>query len=231
MDQPSAIITGAGSGIGRTIAVELSHSGYRCLLVGRNRPTLDETAARCRGSHVYVADVTEPEAAERIVAAALERFGRIDALVNNAGYAPVVQIETITPQQWRQIIDTNLSAAVYLAHAAWKTIAAQKSGAIVNLSSESSRDPFLGLGAYGAAKAGLNLLTKALAQEGRPINLRAYAIAPAAVETGMLRQIATVDQLPTEKTLAPEEIAQVVMQCIHGDLRHSNGEVIYVHKG
>jgi 3-oxoacyl-[acyl-carrier protein] reductase len=137
----------------------------------------------------------------------------------------------MTPQKWRQIIDTNLSAAVHLAHAAWSTFAAQKSGVIVNISSESARDPFLGLGAYGAAKAGLNLLTRALAQEGKSINLRAYAIAPAAVETAMFRQIATIEQVPTEKALAPEDVARLVAQCLAGDLRHANGEVIYVHKG
>jgi 3-oxoacyl-[acyl-carrier protein] reductase len=227
---PSAIITGAGTGIGRAIAVELSRLGYACILVGRNPLNLNQTASSCAGSIAFSADVTESDSADRIVAAALQHFGRIDALINNAGYAPVVKVENLTPEEWRKIIDTNLSAAVYLTHACWPTFRAQKSGVIINISSESSRDPFMGLGAYGSAKAALNLLTKALAQEGAEINVKAHAIAPAAVETQMLRRIVPHEQLPTEKILAPGDIARIVADCLVGNLRHTNGEVIYVHK-
>ncbi len=227
---PSAIITGAGTGIGRAIAVELSRMGYACLLVGRNEATLKQTSSSCAGSHAFPADITHPDSADRIIAAALKHFGRIDVLINNAGYAPVVKIENITPEKWRQIIDTNLSSAVYLAHACWPTFRGQNSGAIVNISSESSRDPFMGLGAYGAAKAGLNLLTKALAAEGAEINVKAHAIAPAAVETEMFRQIVSHAQYPTERALSPENVAKLVADCLQGDLRHTNGEVIYIHK-
>jgi NAD(P)-dependent dehydrogenase (short-subunit alcohol dehydrogenase family) len=227
---PSAIITGAGTGIGRAIAIELSRLGYTCLLVGRNPAMLNQTSSSCPNSSTFPADITHPDSAAQIVAAALQHFGRIDALINNAGYAPVVKIENITPAQWRQIIDTNLSAAVYLAHACWPTFRKQNAGAIINISSESSRDPFMGLGAYGAAKAGLNLLTKALAAEGADINVKAHAIAPAAVETEMFRQIVPQDQYPTEKTLSPEALANLVADCLQGNLRHTNGEVIYVHK-
>ena len=232
MTQKSAIITGAGSGIGRATAIELAQLGFSLTLVGRRQPDLEETARFCAGADTLVlsADITDPVSCQRIVSAAVERFGGLDALIHSAGFAPLRAIDQITAEIWRQIIDTNLSAAVYLASAAWPTFRAQRSGVIVNLSSESARDPFLGLGAYGAAKAGVNLLGKALAAEGAPINLRVHTIAPGAVETQMLRNLVSPADLPSEKTLAPSDVARVITQCITGHLVHTSGEVIYIHK-
>jgi NAD(P)-dependent dehydrogenase (short-subunit alcohol dehydrogenase family) len=93
-----------------------------------------------------------------------------------------------------------------------------------------ARDPFPGFAAYGAAKAGLNLFGLALAREGQPINVRVHTVAPGSVETAMFRGIMSAEQWPTDKTLDPAEVARVVAACIHGDLRHTSGEVIYVHK-
>ena len=232
MEIKSAIITGAGSGIGRATAIELARLGYALALVGRRETELKQTASLCAPSQSLVlpANIADPDNCARVVAAAVEQFGRLDALVHCAGFAPLLRIDQITPDLWRQIIDTNLSAVIHLARAAWPTFKAQKQGVIVNISSESGRDPFIGLGAYGAAKAGVNLLGKALAAEGNEINVRVHTIAPGAVETDMLRRIVSSDQFPTEKTLAPDEVARVIVQCIEGDLRHTNGEVIYVHR-
>ncbi|HEX8523131.1 MAG TPA: SDR family oxidoreductase, partial [Tepidisphaeraceae bacterium] len=209
----AAIITGAGTGIGRATAVELSGLGYACLLVGRSEATLKETRALAGRCELFVADVSDASAAGGIVRAAVERFGRIDVLINNAGYAPMVRVRDLSPEQWRKVIDTNLSAVVWLVRAAWPVFEQQKSGTIVNISSESARDPFIGLGAYGAAKAGLNLLTKALASEGAEVNVRAHCIAPGAVETQMLRGIVSKEDYGEDKTLPPEAIARVIGQC------------------
>ena len=101
---------------------------------------------------------------------------------------------------------------------------------MVNLSSLATHNPFPGLGAYAAAKAGLHLLGLSAAREGAAIGLRVHTIAPGAVETAMLRKLATPEQLPTEQTLAPADIARVILQCVQGDLSHTSGEVIYLHK-
>jgi NAD(P)-dependent dehydrogenase (short-subunit alcohol dehydrogenase family) len=231
MMQRVAIITGAGRGIGRAAAVELASRGYRLALVARTVRDLCETSETA-GTDVLICagDVTDPATAENAVSQSLEKFGRIDALVNSAGVAPVLGIEQTTPREWRRIIDTNLSATFYFMRACWAPMAKQGGGAIVNLSSFSSRDPFPGFVAYGAAKAGVNLIGLAASREGEASGIRVYTIAPAAVETGMFRSIMTAEQFSPDRTLDPAEVAQAIAQCITGDLRHTSGEVIYLHK-
>jgi len=225
-----AIITGAGGGIGRAIAAELDRLGFALALVGRSESTLQETARLCKETLAHLADVTDPTSLDGMIAATLQRYGRIDAVINNAGYAPLLRMEQISVEEWKKILDTNLSSVFYLCRAVWPIFIKHGGGVIVNISSESARDPFIGLGAYGAAKAGVNLLGRALAQEGAQSAIRVHTIAPGAVETEMLRGVVTKEQYPTEKTLTPAEVARVVAQCVAGDLRHTSGEVIYVHK-
>jgi NAD(P)-dependent dehydrogenase (short-subunit alcohol dehydrogenase family) len=128
------------------------------------------------------------------------------------------------------MIDTNLSSVVYLCRRLWPLWRKQGGGVAVNVSSFSGRDPFAGLGAYGAAKAGVNLLGIALAREGAEIGVRVHTVAPAATETAMLRSLFSAQNLPESKTLRPEAVARVIVQCICGDLDCTSGEVIYVHK-
>lgn len=231
MDSPVAIVTGAGQGIGRATAVELARLGYRVVLAGRTRETLEETSREIGGGLVVVADVGQADQAESLAQQTLQTFGRVDVLVNNAGYAPLAGIEDLTNDLWRQIIDTNLSAAFYLSRALWPTFRKQQAGVIVNISSLSSRDPFPGLAAYGAAKAGLNLLGLGLAREGAAIGVRVHTLALGAVETAMFRSIRTEEQFPKTRTLDPAEVAKIIGKCATGELRYTSGEVIYLHKG
>ena len=136
----------------------------------------------------------------------------------------------MTVEQWRAVIDTNLSAAFYATRAAWPAFERQGGGVVVNISSAAARDPFPGFAAYGAAKAGLNLFGLSAAREGERIGVRVHTIAPGATETGMFRQLMTAEQYPPEKTLDPADVARVVLQCVRGDLRYTSGEVIYLHK-
>jgi NAD(P)-dependent dehydrogenase (short-subunit alcohol dehydrogenase family) len=228
--QQVAIITGAGGGIGRATAVELSSKGFSNVLVGRSQETLDETAKAARDSLVVVADITRLTDIQRVVDQTVERFGRIDALVNNAGAATVASIEQTTPQIWQEMIETNLSAPFHLCRAVWPTFKRQRSGVIVNVSSVAARDPFEGFAAYGAAKAGLNLLGVSLARQGKSIGLRVHTVAPGAVETSMLRRAFSTDMLPTERALSPQDVARVIAQCVTGDLECTSGEVIWVSK-
>jgi NAD(P)-dependent dehydrogenase (short-subunit alcohol dehydrogenase family) len=230
MEQPAAIITGAAGAIGAATAVELHRLGYRLALVGRTQGTLDETRRRVAPSALAVAaDVTRPADVNRAVAAALEALGRIDALVNVAGYAPELLVEQTTDQEWHKIIDTNLSSAFYMSRAAWPSLA-KSGGVIVNVSSMAARDPFNGLSAYGAAKAGLNLLSLGLARQGKDLGIRVHVVAPGAVETPMFRKLRSPQEFPTHLTLQPADVARVIGQCVAGDLRYTSGEVIYIHK-
>ena len=112
--------------------------------------------------------------------------------MNNAGVAPLVSFDQMTESLWQETIETNLTSVFRFSHAVWPMMVSQKGGVIVSVSSESSRDPFPGFTAYAAAKAGVNLFTRALAKEGAAHNIRVHAIAPAGVETAMLRKIVSV---------------------------------------
>jgi 3-oxoacyl-[acyl-carrier protein] reductase len=230
MQAPVAIITGAGRGIGRAIALELSNRGHRLALASRNQKDLEAVAAHAKNAIVVLADVTRVDDVQLLVDKTLASFGRIDAVVNNVGLAPVAKVDELSVEQWHAVIDTNLSSAFYLARAVWGTFKEQHSGCIVNISSMASRDPLPGFLAYGAAKAGLNLMSLVLAREGAEHGIRSYAIAPGAVETSMFRRLVSTEKWPVEKTLEPADVARVVAQCIDGDLKYTSGEVIFLSK-
>lgn len=229
---PVAIITGAGRGIGRATAIALSALGYRCALISRSVDELGATASMCKTESLILrCDVSHADDVRDAIQRVHERFGRIDALINNAGSAPLVPFAEMTEAIWRDAIETNLTATFRMCRAVWDDMVRQKSGVIVNLSSEASRDPFNGFSAYAAAKAGINLLTKVLAREGVASNIRAHAVAPAGVETAMLRAVAPVDVLPADKVLAPDDVARTITAIVAGDLAHTSGETIYLHRG
>jgi NAD(P)-dependent dehydrogenase (short-subunit alcohol dehydrogenase family) len=231
MSDPVSIITGAGSGIGRAIAVELDRLGHRTVLLGRSEQNLRETSQLLgKPSLVIPTDVTKLEQVEDAVQHTLREFGGIDTIINNAGVAPVLNILQTTPQIWHEVIDTNLSSAFYLTRAVWPTFAQQNAGVIVNISSMAARDPFPGFLAYGAAKAGLNVMGISLAREGAVHGIRVHTIAPGAVETQMFRNILSPQEFPTENTLSPQDVAKVVGQCVVGQSRYISGEVIWLSK-
>jgi len=230
MSAPVAIITGAGRGIGRATAIELGRCGYQLALVSRTGNELEETARIAGGGATIVGDVSATGAAETIVATAVERFGRVDAIVHCAGVAPARSIAEMSDDEWRLVLDTNLSAAFYLCRAVWRLFERQEGGVIVNISSAAARDPFPGFAAYGAAKAAINLFGLSAAREGARAGIRVHTIAPGAVETRMLRGLFSTEAVPKEMALQPEDVARVIVQCVRGDLRYASGEVIYLQK-
>ncbi len=238
MDQPyrlAAIVTGAGSGIGQATGVLLAAGGYRLALVGRQIDKLKKTEAHCLDAappgvevdtELIAADLCDPDTWGRIIEQAVQRFDRLDAIANVAGVAQMGPIESVTHEDWRRCIDTNLSCVVNLTAAAWPIFARQGSGVIVNVSSMASIDPFPGLGIYATAKAGLNMFTSCTAQEGKGIGLKAVAIAPGAVETPMLRSLFDTDAIPPDRALDPRAVAQVICGCITGKRAFESGSVI-----
>jgi NAD(P)-dependent dehydrogenase (short-subunit alcohol dehydrogenase family) len=232
-DHHAAIVTGAGSGIGRATSILLARSGYHLTLVSRSRDKLEETAdlaaqTAASGVSCFVAptDLCDVTATRTLAQQTFERFGRLDAIANVAGDATLMAIEKVTADAWRYCIDVNLSAVVHLTASAWPIFRAQGGGVIVNVSSMASIDPFPGLAIYATAKAGLNMFTQCTAREGQDIGVKAVAIAPGAVETPMLRGLFDESELPPSQTLDPDQVGQVIMDCITGDRAFEPGETI-----
>src|SRR5215471_306774 len=150
MGEAVAIVTGAGRGIGREAARQLAREGHLLALVARTESDLKAAQQELGESIIFPLDVGDADNAEAIVSRTLHRFGRLDAIVHCAGIAPMLSVEETTDAQWRAVIDTNLSAAFYLARAAWPIFRKLGGGVIVNVSSLSAVDPFPGFVAYGA---------------------------------------------------------------------------------
>lgn len=232
--RPLAIVTGAGSGIGRSIAAALSAAGHDLMLVGRRSAPLDQTAALCSpGVLVHVASVARHDDVERMIDAAWKAFGRLDVLINNAGQGRVLTIPETTPDILDETMRTNALSAAWAIHHAWPLFQRQHArttswrGCVINISSMASVDPFPGFFAYAASKAAMNLLAASAAKEGASIGLRAFAIAPGAVETPMLRASFDESAIPKDQTLPPETIAAIVLQCIRGERDAQSGQVIH----
>ncbi|TVQ31052.1 MAG: SDR family oxidoreductase [Phycisphaeraceae bacterium] len=234
-DHPVTLITGAGAGIGRATAVMLAERGHALALAGRTEKTLRETADLCAlkapgvaEPHVIVADVGEPRDARRMIDETIEHFGRLDALVNNAGVALLLPIEESTEDVLRQAFDVNAIGPGLAIHHAWPIFVRQKGGCIVNVSTRGTQDPFPGFFAYAASKAAVNLYAKSCATEGKKHNIRAFSVAPGAVETKMLRALFDEKTLPTDACLAPEDVAAVIVACILGERDSDNGDTIWL---
>jgi len=226
---PVAIITGAGSGIGRATATALSAKGWSLGLIGRRAERLNGTGAVLTTPWTAVpANIANPEQLQRAIDTIADRFGRVDALVNNAGAAPMGPIDRLSLESLRECFDTNAMAPAVAVARVWPLFRKQRSGCIVNVSSMATVDPFPGFIAYAASKASVNMLAKACAKEGKSIGVRAFAVAPGAVETEMLRANFPATTLPTARTLSPEAVASVIVACILGKRDGENGTTIVV---
>jgi len=226
-----AIVTGAGRGIGRAIALRLARQGMNVLAVARTAGDLEETVAQAAGlpgnCAAHAADVTCSGQVDGFVNAAMERFGRLDVLVNNAGVAPLCGIEQITDTLLDETLAVNVRAVVYTCRAAWPAIRRSR-GTIVNISSMAAYDPFPGISLYGADKAWVNVFTQALATVVKEVGIKVFAVGPGAVETRMLRK--AFPEFPTEQTLKPDDIAAAVEWLLDERAEYMTGQTLYVRK-
>jgi NAD(P)-dependent dehydrogenase (short-subunit alcohol dehydrogenase family) len=181
-----ALVTGAGSGIGRASAEALARAGFELVLAGRRAELLDETAAAiaAAGGRATAApsDVSDPAAVAALFALVQERFGRLDVLFNNAGMgAPAVPLEELSLQRWRQVVDVNLTGAFLCTQSAFRLMRAQdpRGGRIINNGSISAHTPRPNSVAYTATKHAMTGLTKSTSLDGR-----AYDIACGQIDIG-----------------------------------------------
>ncbi|MBX3378921.1 MAG: SDR family oxidoreductase [Phycisphaeraceae bacterium] len=224
----AAVLTGAGSGIGQATARLLHASGFKLMLVGRNQTKLDAIAAECGDALTRATDISDSSAVETMVADAAARLGRIDVLINNAGWTLLKPISEYAASEIEEIFRLNaIGPCVAIARALPHMVAAG-GGCIVNVASMAVVNPFPGLFAYAAAKASLTLMVKSVVNEEGRRGVRAFAVAPGAVETPLLRSMFAENTLPRRRALAPELVAQVIMDCVQGKRDSENGGTILI---
>jgi NAD(P)-dependent dehydrogenase (short-subunit alcohol dehydrogenase family) len=218
-----AIVTGGNKGIGQTIALCMAQAGADVVVTGRTKQELKDTCTeikRLGNKALWVEmDVRNVMDVERMVAQVLEAFGRIDVLVNNAGISHVLPAENHTEEIWDAIIDTNLKGVFLCSQAVGRQMIMQKRGSIVNMSSQAGTVGLLNHVAYCASKGGVNLLTKVLALEWAPHNVRVNAVAPTVIRTPMTDKVFADKDVRAEMTAKiplgrfgePEDVAGAVI--------------------
>ena len=190
----TVVITGAGRGIGEAVAHAFAQSGANLVLLARTRHEVDrvarQTAERGVTSIALAGDVSKRPDLQGMVAATLERFGRIDVLINAAGvYGPIGPFARMDLDQWTAAIEINLMGTVFAIHAVLPHMLAQRKGVIINFSGGGAVQPLPYFSAYGTSKAAVVRLTETLAEEVKESGVRINAIAPGAVNTRLLDQV------------------------------------------
>lgn len=234
-----AIVTGAGDGIGAAIVDRLLVEGARVVAVDlapKGAPAHAET-----GSYISVqGDVVSAETAERAVAAAIEHFGRLDIIVNNAGISQFAALEDLTEELWQRHFGVNVTAILLMAKAAAGHLAASGHGRIVNTASISALRAVASHAAYSSSKSAVLGLTKALAVELAPQAITVNAILPGAVMTSMMRQ--TIIDFPEKEAVlagisplnrmgTPDEIAGAAAFLASDDAAFITGHSLFVDGG
>jgi len=236
-----AVITGASRGIGRHIALDLASRGARIVASARNAEALDSLIAEigaAGGSALAVAaDVAVPADADRLITAAMERFGRVDILVNNAGITRDGLLLRMKEEDWDAVLDTNLKGAFLCTRAAAKVMSKQKFGRIINISSVVGEMGNPGQANYCASKAGLLGLTKSVARELARRNVTVNAITPGFIVTDMTDSLPEkareelVSQIPLGRFGTPEDIAFSVAFLASDQAGYISGQVLGVNGG
>ncbi|MEV0702838.1 glucose 1-dehydrogenase [Saccharopolyspora sp. NPDC050389] len=235
------IVTGASGGIGSAVAEMFAAAGADLVLHGRKENVLAQRVTRVqehgRSAIAVTGNIRSPETATAIVDAALERFGRIDVLINNAGGNFGARLEDLSPNAWNAMVEANLSGAFHLAKACLPTFRGQGGGVIVNIGSASASHAHPLRGAYAAAKAGLASLTRTMAWEWADSGIRANCLEPGAVVTEASRFAAAEVEERVARFVAlgrlgrPADIAGVCLFLCSEGASHLTGQTIVVNGG
>jgi NAD(P)-dependent dehydrogenase (short-subunit alcohol dehydrogenase family) len=237
-------LTGASRGIGETIARKLAAAGANLVLQARSESVLAEVCEKVADDggevEMIVGSVSDPEIAERAVQVALQRWGKLDGLVNNAGISPVMaRTEALSLADWNNILEVNLTGTFVASAAAGRQMLAQGSGSIVNVSSVHGSVAAPRLAAYAATKGGIDMLTRTLAVEWADRGVRVNAIAPGYVETAMTEGLrssekwsdALTAKIPMGRFATPDELVPTVQFLLSEASRYLTGSIVNVDGG
>ena len=212
LDGKCAIVTGGGTGIGRAIAVALAEHGVKVVVAGRRREPLEEVASLIdrQGGQVVLGqgDVAQDDDVARFVALAVENFGTVDVLINNAGISGSGAIHEHDIATWDQVMAINLRGPFLLCRAVLPLMRAQRDGHLINISSESGLEYYPGNGAYGVSKHALNALSEYIQRENQELSIRVDTICPGMVITPMSDKAIGLDR---EKCLYSDDIADLTL--------------------
>lgn len=234
------IVTGGSRGIGANIVRELASSGDNVILNYNKseeaaKAIQEELTVSGKNVDIFKADITKREEVKALIDFAINKYGKIDVLINNAGISQIKLFTDLTDEDWNNMLQTNLTGAFYTSQEAAKYMINQKEGCIINISSI-----WGSIGAscevhYSAAKAGLDGMTKALAKELGPSNIRVNAIAPGIIATEMnshlteeeLKEI--TNEIPLQRIGYPQSITNCVKWLINDD--YTTGQIISINGG
>jgi len=226
-----AIVTGAGRNIGRAIALELASAGASVVVTAKSSAEEIEAVAAETGGLALLADVVDEAAVERAVARTLQRFGRLDILVNNAAIRAVEPVEGITLARWRQVTGVILDGAWICAKACLASLEKSEAGSIVNIGGMSAHTGAAGRPHVVAAKAGLVGLTRALAHDLAPYGVTVNCVVPGLIETRRSSPSAHQRESALGRRGTPEDVAAAVRFLAGPGARYITGQTLHVNGG
>jgi NAD(P)-dependent dehydrogenase (short-subunit alcohol dehydrogenase family) len=230
---PVCIITGGSSGIGFATARKFLQQGFHVALCSRNPARVNQalhdltTTLPHHSNNQCLAqalDITDPEALKNFINKVHIQWERIDVLINNAGTASLASVDQLPPAEFRNTISLNIEAVYHAVTTAWPVMLKQGQGTIINVSSMAAIDPFVGFSVYGATKAWVNTYTQAIATEGRPHGIHAFAVCPGFVETELKQRL--FPDSPPRLALSPEQVADAIHNLSLPAMKIASGEFI-----
>jgi 3-oxoacyl-[acyl-carrier protein] reductase len=241
LSSQSAIVTGASRGIGRAIALALAASGAKVACVARNVEKLTETAEAIRAAggtaEVYACDVTDSQSVQSVVDSVVEKWGKLQILVNNAGLTRDTLIPRMSDEDWDSVINTNLRGTFLFTRAATRPMMQGRYGRIINIASVSGLTGNPGQANYSASKAGVIGLTRTVARELASRKVTVNAVAPGFIETEMTQALGPVvleevkKRIPAKRVGRAEEVAWGVLFLASEAAGYITGQVLTIDGG